>query len=119
MENPTFYWYDFETFGLDKETDRPSQFAGQRTDLSFNPIGEGEVFYNKPSMDYLPSAQSCLLTGITPQICMSEGVVESEFAQEVWNRLNEPGTISLGYNSLTFDDDVARFSFLAQFFRSQ
>lgn len=88
MENPTFYWYDFETFGLDKETDRPSQFAGQRTDLSFNPIGEGEVFYNKPSMDYLPSAQSCLLTGITPQICMSEGVVESEFAQEVWNRLN-------------------------------
>ncbi len=115
MENPTFYWYDFETFGLDKETDRPSQFAGQRTDLSFNPIGEGEVFYNKPSMDYLPSAQSCLLTGITPQICMSEGVVESEFAQEVWNRLNEPGTISLGYNSLTFDDDVARFLFWRNF----
>lgn len=115
MGNPTFYWYDYETFGLEKDVDRPSQFAGQRTDMDFNPIGEGEVFYDKPSLDYLPSAQSCLLTGITPQTCMEEGIPESDFAQKVWDRFNEPGTISLGYNTLGFDDDVSRFLFWRNF----
>ena len=37
----TFYWYDFETFGLNPRFDRPAQFAGMRTDLNFNPIGDG------------------------------------------------------------------------------
>ena len=28
----TFYWYDYETFGINSRTDRIAQFAGIRTD---------------------------------------------------------------------------------------
>ena len=62
-ESATFYWYDFETFGLDCRRDRPAQFAGIRTDMDLNPQGDGDVFYSRPSGDYLPSPESCLLTG--------------------------------------------------------
>ena len=95
-ESATFYWYDFETFGLDCRRDRPAQFAGIRTDMDLNPQGDGDVFYSRPSGDYLPSPESCLLTGMTPQICEERGIPESEFAGEVWSRLNRPGTISIG-----------------------
>ncbi len=111
----TFYWYDFETFGLNPRFDRPAQFAGMRTDLNFNPIGDGEVFYNRPSKDYLPSFQSILITGITPQQCDTEGMPEEEFARQIWQRFNTPGTISLGYNTLHFDDEVCRFLFWRNF----
>ncbi len=111
----SFYWYDFETFGLDPATDRPAQFAGCRTTLDFEPLGEGEIIYCKPPLDYLPSAKSVLITGITPQRCDQKGVVESEFASEVWERFNTPGTISLGYNTMRFDDDVCRFLFWRNF----
>nr|WP_319776726.1 exonuclease domain-containing protein [uncultured Sphaerochaeta sp.] len=40
----TIFWYDLETFGLDSRYDRIAQFAGQRTDLNLNPIGEPTVF---------------------------------------------------------------------------
>lgn len=115
MKSTTFYWYDFETFGLDCRRDRPAQFAGIRTDMDLNPQGEGDVFYSKPSGDYLPSPESCLLTGMTPQICEERGIPESEFAGEVWSRLNRPGTISIGYNASGFDNEVARFLFWRNF----
>jgi len=35
---PTFYWYDYETFGVDPRKDRPAQFAGRRTRLDFRPF---------------------------------------------------------------------------------
>ena len=114
-ESTTFYWYDFETFGLDCRRDRPAQFAGIRTDMDLNPQGDGDVFYSRPSGDYLPSPESCLLTGMTPQICEERGIPESKFAGEVWSRLNRPGTISIGYNASGFDNEVARFLFWRNF----
>ena len=114
-DEPTFYWYDYETFGVRSRSDRPAQFAGIRTNLDLNTVGRGEVFYAKPAADYLPSPESCLLTGITPQLCDEKGMVESDFAQAVWSRLNEPGTVSIGYNSLGFDDEVNRFLFWRNF----
>lgn len=112
---PSFYWYDYETFGVDPKRNRPAQFAGRRTRLDFEPVSEGEVFYCRPSMDQLPSPESVLLTGITPQICEEKGLRESEFAQTVWERLNAPGTVSIGYNTLGFDDEVNRFLFWRNF----
>ena len=112
---PTFYWYDFETFGLNKRTDRPAQFAGIRTDMAFNPVGRGDLLYARPAADYLPNPASCLITGITPQVCEEKGVAESEFAGAVWDRFNQPGTVSIGYNTLGFDDEVSRFLFWRNF----
>ena len=104
----TFYWYDYETFGVDPRKDRPAQFAGRRTRLDFSPLSgdTGEIFYCRPTEDQLPNPESCLLTGITPQYCAEKGVCESEFADLIWERLNTPGTVSIGYNTLGFDDEV-------------
>ena len=113
--NPTFYWYDYETFGVDPRRNRPAQFAGRRTGLDFEPVSEGEVFYCRPSMDQLPSPESSLLTGITPQLCEEKGLKETEFARDVWERMNTPGTVSIGYNTLGFDDEVNRFLFWRNF----
>ena len=65
----SFYWFDYETFGLRRGEALPAQFAGRRTDLELNPVDGGEVFYCRPGLDMLPSPQSCALTGILPQYC--------------------------------------------------
>ncbi len=51
----SFYWHDYETFGVDPVHDRPSQFAGVRTDADLNIIEDPLVIYCKPADDYLPS----------------------------------------------------------------
>lgn len=114
---PSFYWYDLETFGLDRRRDRPAQFAGHRTTMTLDPMPgcEGEILYARPAQDYLPSPESVLLTGITPQECMEKGMPEHDFARAVWERFNRPGTVSVGYNTLGFDNEVCRFLFWRNF----
>ena len=112
----TFYWHDYETFGLSPAKDRPAQFAGVRTDMDFNPIGAPLMVYCKPMPDYLPSPESCLITGITPQLCLDKGIAEPQFAQAIHRELAAPETIGVGYNSLRFDDEVTRFMFWRNFY---
>ena len=107
----TFLWHDYETFGIDTRRDRPAQFAAIRTDAQLNEIGEPLMLYCQPSTDYLPDPASCLITGITPQMAWQRGVTEREFAQRIEQEMAQPGTISVGYNSIRFDDEVTRFLF--------
>ncbi len=111
----TFYWYDYETFGRDRARDRPAQFAGKRTTMTFKDLGGGDVFYARAARDALPDPESVMITGITPQMCEKEGLCESDFAQRVFERLNDPGTVSVGYNSISFDDEFNRFLFWRNF----
>ncbi|WP_227107248.1 exodeoxyribonuclease I [Chromobacterium rhizoryzae] len=111
MSNHSFFWHDYETFGAVPRQDRPSQFAGIRTDAELNEIGEPVMLYARPAPDYLPSPVACLLTGITPQWCLQHGVAEHEFAGVIERELATPGTIGVGYNSIRFDDEVTRFLF--------
>ncbi|MFT6834275.1 MAG: exodeoxyribonuclease-1, partial [Francisellaceae bacterium] len=37
-EQPTILWHDYETWGVSPKFDKPSQFAGIRTDLDLNII---------------------------------------------------------------------------------
>ncbi|WP_309045365.1 exodeoxyribonuclease I [Marinobacter sediminicola] len=104
----SFYWHDYETFGVDPVHDRPSQFAGVRTDADLNIIEDPLVIYCKPTDDYLPSPQACLITGITPQKAMEEGFPETEFISQINEAFSQPGTCVVGYNSLRFDDEVTR-----------
>ena len=108
MNPPTFYWHDYETFGTDSRRDRPSQFAGQRTTLDLEPIGEPLTLYCKPAPDVLPHPVSCLITGITPQFAAREGLIEAEFAAHVQEELAAPGTCGAGFNSIRFDDEFTR-----------
>ena len=107
----TFLWHDYETFGAVPRYDRPAQFAAIRTDMDLNEIGEPLMFYCQPAPDYLPSPEACLITGITPQQCLEEGVPEVEFANRIEAAFSQPGTVGVGYNTIRFDDEVTRFLF--------
>ena len=104
----TFYWHDYETFGIDPRRDRPAQFAGWRTTCNLEPIGEPLAVYCKPASDVLPTPASCLITGITPQRAERDGVNEAEFAARIHDELAQPGTCAVGYNSIRFDDEFTR-----------
>ena len=114
--NFSFYWHDYETFGANPMVDRPVQFAGIRTDAELNPIGEPLMIFCKPSEDYLPHPEACLITSITPQQALREGVPEAEFIGRIHQELAQPGTCGVGYNSLRFDDEVTRYTLYRNFF---
>jgi len=111
MSNHTFLWHDYETFGAQARRDRPAQFAAIRTDAELNEIGEPIMIYCKPAPDFVPDPQSCLITGITPQICLERGIPEYQFAAAIEQALADPGTIGVGYNTIRFDDEITRFMF--------
>ena len=112
MPETTYYWHDYETFGLNRRLDRPVQFAGIRTDAELNIIAKPDVFYCDCAPDYLPDPQACLVTGITPQVSHARGgLCEAEFARRIQAIFRTPGTVSIGYNSLRFDDEITRFLF--------
>ncbi len=116
VAEPSLYWHDYETFGIDSKRDRPSQFAGIRTDFDLNIIDNPLVVYCKPPADYLPHPEACLLTGITPQLAEQKGVVESEFVNLIQNQFARPNTCVLGYNSIRFDDEFTRNCFYRNFY---
>ena len=79
MVSQTFFFYDLETSGLSSREDRIMQFAGQRTDLDLNPIGESVNILVKMQNDTLPSPGAIAVTGITPQKTVEDGLLEAEF----------------------------------------
>ena len=113
---PTIYWHDFESFGATPQKDRPSQFAGIRTDLDLNIIGEPLIEYCQPAPDYLPQPQACLVTGITPQMALQKGLNEAEFMAKIHNEFAQPQTCVAGYNSIRFDDELTRYSLYRNFY---
>lgn len=112
----TIFWHDYETFGANPQKDKPSQFAGIRTDLDLNIIEEPITIFCRPSEDFLPVPEACLVTGITPQHALREGISESGFAREIHQVFSEPGTCVAGYNSIRFDDEVSRNLFYRNFY---
>lgn len=106
----TFYWHDYETWGIDPRFCQPVQFAGLRTDLDFNEIGDPLVIYSQPLPDLLPDPSAVLVTGITPQEAKEKGVPEPEFIGTILQEMAQPNTINVGYNSLRFDDEFTRYT---------
>ena len=91
----TFYWYDYETFGISPKTDRISQFAGIRTDENLNILDE-HMFYCKPTHDCLPAPEACAVTGISPQDCEQKGMIEHAFIQKIHAQFSTPNTCVVG-----------------------
>lgn len=112
----TLFWHDYETTGADPRRDRPAQFAGQRTTVELEPIGDPVSFHCRPAPDVLPHPEAVLLTGITPQQCARDGLIEAEFAARVHEELAAPGTCGVGYNSIRFDDEVTRHLLYRNFY---
>ncbi len=112
----TLYWHDYETWGEIPAVDRPSQFAGVRTDQDLNIIGEPLMIYAQPAPDLLPKPEACLVTGLLPQQAAVRGLKEAEFIAAIYRELAQPGTCGVGYNSIRFDDEVTRYCLYRNFY---
>jgi exodeoxyribonuclease-1 len=104
----SFLFYDLETFGSDPQRSRIAQFAAIRTDESLAETDEPIDFMVRPADDLLPSPGATMVTGITPQRALREGVNEAEAFARIVDAMARPGTCTLGYNSLRFDDEFVR-----------
>lgn len=113
---PTFFFYDLETSGFDPKRQRIMQFAGQRTDMEMNPIGEPANILVALSDEVLPDPGAVLLTGITPQKTLEEGYSEADFLRLLHEQVLTPDTIILGFNSVRFDDEFMRYTLYRNFY---
>lgn len=104
----SFFFYDLETSGFNPHEARIMQFAGMRTDLNLKPVGEPVNVLVQMTEDTLPDPDAVLITGITPQATVADGVTEATFLRQFENEVAVPGTIFVGYNTVRFDDEFMR-----------
>lgn len=113
---PSFFWYDYETFGRNPRWAGIAQFAGVRTDLDLNEIDKPLVLHCRPPRDSWPEPEACLITGITPQYCLEHGVGDAELARLIQREMARPNTCTVGFNNLRFDDEFTRSLLYRNFF---
>lgn len=105
----SYLFYDIETSGLNKAFDQVLRFAAIRTDMRFQEVDRHTISVRlRPDIICSPDAL------IVNRISVSDsqtGICEYEATRQIHRLLNEPGTTSVGYNSLGFDDEFLRFSF--------
>lgn len=105
----TYLFYDIETTGLNKCFDQVLQFAAIRTDHQLNELSRYEIQIKlNPDVIVSPAALITHRIGIAE---FSKGLSEYEAIQKIHALFNTPNTITVGYNSLGFDDEFLRFSF--------
>jgi len=105
----TYLFYDIETTGLNRAFDQILEFAAIRADPGLNEIERYSARIQlRP--DVVPSPAAILVNRIRPER-FSCGDREYEAAREIHAQLNRPGTTSIGYNSIGFDDEFLRFTF--------
>ncbi|MEC8461003.1 MAG: exonuclease domain-containing protein [Pseudomonadota bacterium] len=105
----TYLFYDLETSGLNKSFDQILQFAAKRTDQNLTEQ-ESHFLEVKLLKDMIPSPEAVLTHGIG--IADHDSHLEEVTAALMIHRMfNQPNTISLGYNTLGFDDEFLRFTF--------
>ncbi|PJK10921.1 exodeoxyribonuclease I [Lysobacteraceae bacterium NML08-0793] len=114
--NPSFLFYDLETFGADPRSSRIAQFAAIRTDENLEIIEAPVDFFIQPANDFLPSPEATLVTHILPQQARRDGLLEAEAMARIFDEMSRPGTCTLGYNSLRFDDEFIRFGLYRNFY---
>jgi len=112
----SFFFYDLETSGINSNEARIMQFAGMRTDMDLNPIGEPVDMLVQLPKDTLPDPDAIMVTGITPQKTQEEGYTEAEFLKIFTNEIATPDTIFVGYNTVRFDDEFVRYLHYRNFY---
>jgi len=104
-----FLFYDLETTGLNKAFDQILQFAAIKTDAKFNPLDEIE-FFIKLKPDIIPNPWASITHRISLKQAI-QGLDEYDVIKKIHTLFNTQNTISLGYNTLNFDDEFLRFCF--------
>ena len=105
----TYLFYDTETTGLSRAFDQILSFAAIRTDRGLNEIERVEIEVRlRP--DVVPSPAAIAVNRIRAARYAS-GRCEYEALRAIHAEVNRPGTVSIGYNSMGFDDEFLRFGF--------
>ena len=104
-----FLFYDIETSGLNPAFDQVLTFACIQTDTDLNELSR-ETITVKLRPDIVPSPGAFLTHGLTPEE-LEQGIPEYQAAVKIHRLFNTPNTVSIGYNSLGFDDEFLRFLF--------
>lgn len=84
--------------------------------MELNPIGEPVNILVKMTDDALPSPGAIMVTKITPQQTLADGISEAEFAKCVTEEIFTPDTVAVGYNTVRFDDEFMRAVFWRNFY---
>ncbi|ACN16128.1 SbcB [Desulforapulum autotrophicum HRM2] len=105
----TFLFYDIETSGLNPAFDQILTFAAIRTDLELREIDRTSIVISLRN-DIVPSPGAFITHRLTPED-LKDGLCEYQGVALIHRLLNTPDTISIGYNSLGFDDEFLRFAF--------
>ncbi len=118
-QKPHYVYYDLETSGLSATHDQILQFAAIVADSNFNTINHYNIRI-KLRPDVVPSPQALLITQTTPEILLTgtpdnPAINEHDAIKKIFEIINTPETINLGYNSIHFDDQFLRFSFFRNF----
>lgn len=105
----TYLFYDTETTGLSRAFDQILSFAAIRTDGGLNEI-ERIAIDLRLRPDVVPSPAAIVVNGIRAGR-FGSGRCEVEALRAIHAEVNRPGTVSIGYNSIGFDDEFLRFGF--------
>ena len=111
----SFFFYDLETTGINPREGRIMQFAGQRTDMDLKSVGEPINTLVKLTPDILPEPDAIMVTGITPQMTLADGISEAEFIKMFLHDVATPDTIFIGFNTVRFDDEFMRCTLYRNF----
>ena len=105
----SYLFYDIETTGLNKAFDQVLRFAAIRTDMLFRETERHTIQVQlRPDVIFSPGAIIVNRISIADSM---KGLREYDAILQIHQLMNEPGTTSLGYNTLGFDDEFLRFSF--------
>jgi exodeoxyribonuclease I len=105
----TYLFYDIETTGLNPCFDQVLEFAAIRTDMELHELERYDLKV-KLNPDVVPAPGAVITHRIGVEKSLS-GISELAAITQIHKLFNTPGTISLGYNTLGFDDEFLRFSF--------
>lgn len=84
--------------------------------MELEPIGEPVNVLVRLTDDTLPSPDAIMVTGITPQETLADGISEVDFSRMLMREIFTPGTVAVGYNNVRFDDEFIRHSLWRNFY---
>ncbi len=111
----SFLWYDLETWGTDPRASRIAQFGAQRTDDQLQPLADPQLIWVAPALDFLPSPEAALITGLDPAVVADRGLCEADAFKRIAADMQQPETCSVGWNSIRFDDEFIRYGLYRNF----
>lgn len=84
--------------------------------MDLKSVGDPHNILIKMTDDIVPEPDAILVTGITPQKTIQDGITEAEFLKVFQEEIAVPETIFVGFNTVRFDDEFIRFLHYRNFY---